>query len=155
MEDRLEFLRKKIDMLIITAPPEKVGTLFAHIYGVSKFCTLLAIKRGLNPDIAATCGMLHDVFYMIDITGTDHAEKGAVLAEEILKNLGSYTEDEIKIITTAIKNHSEKRTVHGEYDELLKDADVMDHCFYNYFFPIANWEFARYNSLLNELGAEN
>jgi len=56
------------------------------------------------------------------------------------------------IVTSAISKHSDKNTIHEPYDELLKDADVMDHCFYNADFPIAEWEAVRYKNLLVEFG---
>lgn len=154
MENRLEVLRKEIDNRIMNGPQDKICLLSAHIYGVSKFCNLLALRRNLNPELAATCGMLHDVYYMTDITGNNHAENGSKLAREILTEMGSYTKEEIDIVCTAIKNHSNKRFVEGIYDELLKDADVLDHCFYNNAFPIADWEIERYNNLLKELSIQ-
>ena len=70
----------------------------------------------------------------------------------MLRTIGLYDDEEIKTITTAISRHSDKKTVHGPYDELLKDADVMSHCFYNHDFPVSEWEIDRYNSLLAEFG---
>ncbi len=84
MKSRLEILREEIDSLIMNGPQNKICLLSAHIYGVSKFCTLLALKRNLDAELAVACGMLHDVYYMKDISGKDHAEKGAILTKEIL-----------------------------------------------------------------------
>lgn len=67
----------------------------------------------------------------------NHAIKGAEQAEAILMALNAY---------------SDKKTVHQPCDELLKDADVMDHCLYNADFPIAEREVFRYNNLLAEFG---
>ncbi|MEG1704782.1 HDIG domain-containing metalloprotein [Niameybacter sp.] len=99
------------------------------LYGVSKFCSLLAKKRNLNSEIAATCGMLHDIGYMADGSSHNHAIEGAKKAETILKAMNAYNDD-----------------------ELLKDADVMDHCFYNNDFEVAEWEVERYHNLLIEFG---
>ncbi len=151
MKSRLEKLREEIDSLIMNGSADKICLLSAHIYGVSKFCTILALKRNLDVELAATCGMLHDVYYMIDITGKNHDKNGAKLAEKILTDSGSYSNKEIDIVTTAIYNHCNKRGIDGLYDELLKDADVMDHCFYDNDAPIAEWEIERYNNLLKEL----
>ncbi len=152
MESRLELIRKEIDKLIMNGPQDKICLLSAHIYGVSKFCTLLALKRNLDAELATTCGMLHDVYYMIDISGKDHAEKGAILANEILNKIDQYNDEEIELITTAIANHGRKLFIDGIYDELLKDADVLDHCLTDNSAPIAEWEVERYNNLLKELG---
>ena len=153
MENRLELLRREIDILVFKdAKPENIRMYISHMYGVARFCTLLAMKRNMNIELATTCGMLHDIHYMTGGESENHALKGAEQADGILKALNVYNENEIKIITSAILKHSDKKTVHEPYDELLKDADVMDHCFYNTDFPIAEWEKIRYRDILKEFG---
>ena len=159
MKNRLEILRSKVDDLIMECGAY-AGEFFSHLYSVSKFGALLALKRGLNPEIAATCGMLHDIYQVTAGTSEQHGAKGALVAEEILREIGLYSDEEIKIITTAIHWHSKKRKFHGPYDELLKDADVMCHFFYNTDFPVRYMGMfphlekgrQRYESLLLELG---
>ena len=151
MENRLETLRNEIDKLISRDNYDKLRMYISHMYGVARFCTLLAIKRNMNIELATTCGMLHDIYYMTGGNADDnHAVNGAKQAETILKGTSAYSDEEIKIITIAISRHSDKGTVHEPYDELLKDADVMDHCFYNADFPVAEWEVVRYKNLLIE-----
>ena len=151
MENRLEILRNEMNKLIYaSSDPRKY---FAHLYFVSLFCTLLALKRELNVELASTCGMLHDIAN-VNGSGGDHALKGSEEAEELLKTINLYNEEEINIITTAISRHSDKKAIHEPYDEILKDADVMSHCLYNYdFFPrqdeIVQY---RFKNLLIELG---
>ena len=152
MENRLEILRNEIDKIIFNEKSDNIRMYISHIYGVAQFCTLLAMKRNLNVELSTTCGMLHDIFYLFDGTGDNHAAKGAEQAETILKAMRLYSDDEIKIVTTAISRHCDKKHIHEPYDELLKDADVMDHCLYNTAFPIAQWETERYRNLLIEFG---
>jgi len=152
MISRLEVLRLEIDRLIFKKQPKNVRYFISHLYGVQRFCTLLAMKRGLDTEIAATCGMLHDIYQVTAGTTEDHAVKGAVVAEKMLKESKLYSAEEISVITTAISRHSKKRKIHGPYDEVLKDGDVLDHCFYNPVFPILEKEIIRYNNLLRELG---
>ena len=152
MENRLETLRIEIDRLIYEKQPEKSRYFVGHLYGVARFCALLALRRNLNPEIASTSGMLHDIYQVTDGTSENHAVMGAKKATEILKTINQYNDEEIKIITTAISRHSDKFATHEPYDELLKDADVLDHCFYNPDFPIAEHEIFRYKNLLMELG---
>ena len=152
MENRLEILRSEIDKLLSKEDTDKLRIYISHMYGVGRFCTLLAIKRKMNMELATTCGMLHDIYYMTGGTSDNHAAKGAEQAEIIMKALNLYSDNEVKTVITAISKHSHKETVDGPYDELLKDADVMDHCFYNADFPVADWEMDRYKSLLNEFG---
>ena len=98
-----------------------------------------------------TAGMLHDI---ANVNGgsDNHAADGAVQAEVLLKSMKLYSDDEIAIITTAIARHDAKSATHEAYDELLKDADVLSHCFYNPDFPVNEWERKRYQNLLLELG---
>ena len=151
MINRLEALRLIIDDLIFEKQPNNVRYFISHLYGVQRFCTLLAMKRGLDAEIAATCGMLHDIYQVTAGTTEEHAIKGAKVAEKILKSTKQYSKEEIDVITTAISWHSKKKKIHGPYDELLKDADVLDHCFYNPVFPVLEKEIVRYNNLLREL----
>jgi uncharacterized protein len=152
MENRLEVLRNEIDDLINHSD---MRLCVSHVYGVAKFCSLLAMKRDMNIELAATCGMLHDIHWITGGSIDSHAAKGAEQAKTILKAINLYSEDEIRIITTAIFNHSDKGSVHDPYSEMLKDADVLDHCFYNADFPIADKEIVRYKNLLSELGIKH
>ena len=61
MENRLETLRNEIDKLIYEKQPEKIRFYIEHIYSVARYCSLLALKRTLNQEIAMTSGMLHDI----------------------------------------------------------------------------------------------
>jgi len=151
MENRLETLRNEIDKLIYEKQPEKIRFFIEHIYSVARYCSLLALKRNLNQELAMTSGMLHDIAN-VTVGGDNHALVGAEQAEALLKTLNLYNDREIKIITTAISRHSDKKATHEPYDELLKDADVMSHCFYNPDFPVSDWEMGRYTNILIELG---
>ena len=110
MENRLEILRNEIDKIIFNEKSDHIRMYISHMYGVARFCTLLAMKRNLNVELATTCGMLHDIFYMSGGTSVNHAAKGAEQAETILKTMRLYSDDEIKIVTTAISRHSDKKT---------------------------------------------
>ena len=152
MENRLETLRIEIDKLIFEKQPEKIRFFIEHLYSVARYCSLLALKRKLNPEIAMTSGMLHDIANVNGSGGDNHALKGAEEAEDFLRTIKLYSDEDITIITTAISRHSDKGAVHEPYDEILKDADVLSHCFYNPDFPVSDWEIERYTNLLIELG---
>jgi HD superfamily phosphodiesterase len=152
MANRLEQLRNEVDRLIMIHQPNNVRYFVNHLYGVSEYCALLALRRGLDPEIAATSGMLHDIYQVTRGTTEEHAVKGAKVAEKILKSMKAYNNAEIAVITTAISRHSKKRKFHEPYDELLKDADVMSHCFYNTGFQLIDKDVDRYEKLLVELG---
>jgi len=153
MRNRLELLRLDIDKLIMSKQPGSSRYFIMHLYGVSRFCSLLALRRNLDVDLAATCGILHDIYQITHGTIEKHAVKGAIEAEKILRAIGLYSDEEIFIITEAISTHSKKRIVHeSPYAELLKDADVLDHCLYNPDYPVIEKEQVRYENLLKELG---
>jgi len=151
-KNRLENLREKINEIIYAKQPDSADYFFSHLYGVSKFCALLATRRNLNAELASTAGMLHDIYQITHDKIENHAEEGAKVAEKILRDMKLYSDDEISIISTAISTHSKKRKVHEPFAELLKDADVLDHCMYNPAFPVADKEVERYKKLLTELG---
>ena len=152
MSNRLERLRFEVDRMITEHQPYNARYFINHLYGVSEYCALLAVRRGLDPELAATSGMLHDIYQVTDGTTEEHAVKGAVIAEQILRFMKSYSDEEIAVITTAISRHSKKRKLHDPYDEILKDADVMSHCFYNTGYPVIEKDALRYERLLEELG---
>jgi len=154
MSNRLERLRFEVDKLIAEFQPHNARYFFNHLYGVSEYCALLALRRGLDPELAAASGMLHDIYQVTAGSIEQHAVLGAEVAEGVLLATGLYEKDEIAVITTAISRHSKKRKLHDPYDEVLKDADVMSHCFYNTGFPPVEKEVLRYGRILEELGCD-
>jgi len=149
---RLELLRGEVIRLIYSNCPNESHYFIPHLYGVSSFCVLLAKRRGLDAELAAACGLLHDIYQVTHGTISNHAVNGAVIADEILRAIGYYSEEEIRVITTAVSKHSKKRKFHEPYDELLKDADVLDHSLHNPNHPIIDKEKLRYENLMIELG---
>ena len=150
--DRIEKLRGYIDEVLLSNKnimERRNG--YIHLYGVSQLSVILAKKRNLNQEIAIMGGMLHDIYTYKFEYSKDHGEKGAVLAHKILEELQIATSTEIDIICSAIQNHSNKEMIDSEYDELLKDADVLQHCIYNPMIPVKSHELKRYNDLLIEL----
>lgn len=151
--DRLEKLRLLVDGILDSQQNIEIRRCgYVHLYGVSLFCSLLAQKRGLDPDFAAAMGMLHDISSYKTGFPKDHARLGAIEARTILLSLNLFSELEIDIICTAIKNHSTKIEKHTGYDELLKDADVLHHHFYNVSQGCPEKEVLRAKNLFSELG---
>lgn len=61
--NRIEKLRKVVDEILLRQSNEdNLCCGFVHLYGVATICSILAIKRGLNPEIASAAGMLHDIY---------------------------------------------------------------------------------------------
>ena len=149
---RLKELREYIDTELNQLPDDKRISATAHLYGVSLAASILAKKRGLDEELAAMAGMLHDMHAYKSGSYDDHAHLGAGLARNILEKLDLTTMEETDTICSAIYHHDDKLVVDFPMDELLKDADVIDHCFKDSSKAIKEKEQARYEKLCQELG---
>ena len=98
--------------------------------------------------------MLHDIYTYAKMDSKDHAHKGAALAREILTSLQITNEDKTEIICHAIYTHSEKELIHPAFNEVLIDADVLQHCLYNPMSEILLHEKNRFEKLKIELGLQ-
>lgn len=151
--NRIEILRKYIDEIILNMTDvEERRCAYMHLYGVAQSCTLIALKRKENAELATMAGMLHDIYSYAKMDTKEHAHKGSILAREILQTLRITNDYETKMICDAIYNHSEKELIHSQFDEILKDADVFQHCLYNPMFEIKPHEKNRYEKLKLEFG---
>ena len=110
MESRIEILREYINTRIHSINDffEQRGY-YQHLYGVSNFCALIALKRNQNAELATIAGMLHDIYTYKSKNSNDHAKNGALLAKEILDELNITNGEETNLICTAISKHSEKK----------------------------------------------
>ena len=151
--NRIEQVRQIVDETLRQQSNEEERRCgFVHLYGVAQACALLALRRGLDPELGMIAGMLHDLCSYKTLDTTDHGPRGAVLARDILEDLGSFEPNDVDIICHAIEHHSDKAGVHGPFDELLKDADVLAHHLYNTLFPVIDKEKDRLPAVLAELG---
>lgn len=80
----------------------------------------------------------------------DHAHLGAAYAGEVLGDLT--TPEETDIICAAIWHHDSKAEINTAMDEILKDADVIDHSLSDPKKAVKEREQARYAKLVRELG---
>ena len=150
---RLKELRKYVDGKIGEIPDEeKRNSAIVHLYGVSLAATMIAKKRGLDPEIASMAAMLHDLYAYESGSYDDHAHKGAELARKILGELKLTTDEETDIICSAIYHHDDKLVIDSPMDECLKDADVIHHCMNDLSKAIKEKEQARYDDLCKEFG---
>lgn len=99
--------------------------------------------------------MLHDIYYYRTGIGDNHAHNGAEYVRPILRDLQIFNEEEQRLILSAIFNHSDKKNSNDEYDELLKDADVMQHFLYNTKLDIFQKEAVRLKKLFQEFNLNN
>ena len=150
---RLKELRQYVDgELNAMENPDKRNGAIVHLYGVSLAATMIAKKRGLDPELASMAAMLHDLYAYKSGSYDDHAHKGAELAREILDRLALTTQEETETICSAIYHHDDKYDMDGPMDEALKDADVIHHCMNDLSKAVKDKEKARYESLCREFG---
>ena len=150
---RLNDLRKYVDHeLNNMEDADKRISAVAHLYGVSLAATMIAKKRGLDPEIASMTAMIHDLYAYKTGSYDDHAHKGAELARQMLNELHLTDEAEMDMICSAIYHHDDKLVMDGPMDEVLKDADVIHHCMNDLSKPIKEKEQARFDRLCAEFG---
>jgi len=153
MKNRIEELRKFIDKTISNTGNEEVQRFgYIHLYGVAQFCAMIALKRKQNVELAIMAGMLHDLYTYKMMDSKGHAKKGSVLAKEILDSLKLTTDEETDMICGAIFKHSDKKSRHFDFTEVLVDADVLQHYLYNVTLPIIEKDKERLANLIAEFG---
>ena len=146
---RTKELRNYVNAMIMTMDnKDKIPAALEHLYGVSLAATLLAKKRGENQELAAMAGMLHDIHAYMSGSYDDHAHLGAEMARKILEEVGVTTAEENDIICSAVYHHDDKLVVDGPMDEILKDADVIDHCYNDVSKNVKEKEQARYDAMV-------
>ena len=152
---RLKELRRYVDAeLNRMEDADKRISAVNHLYGVSLAATMIAKKRGMDPEIAAMAAMMHDLAAYKSGSYDDHAHKGADLARAILTELALTDEQETEMICSAIYHHDDKLIVDGPMDEVLKDADVIHHCMNDLSKSVKDKEKARFEALCREFGME-
>lgn len=153
MENRIDVLRETIDeVLMAISDPYNRRCACLHLYGVAQACALIAMKRGVDVELATMAGMLHDLHIYKSGDGRDHAREGALLAREVLCALGLTDARETDLICAAIHNHSTKDGCFAQLDEALIDADVIQHVLYDATKPVMPHEAERFARLAEEFG---
>lgn len=152
---RIDTVRQYVDeMLQACEDKEDARCGYVHLYGVGQACALIALHRGHDrafAELAEIAGMLHDFATYKDRARENHAQRSSVLARAILMQTNVFTQEEIDMICQAISRHSDKMEVHTDMDEILKDADVMQHWLRN---PLEEYFFSqeRVQKLIAEFG---
>lgn len=139
---RIDGIRRYVDGMLKNCDDKEISRNgYVHLYGVGQACALLALRRGYDrnyAELAEIAGMLHDFSKYKENAEENHAEKSSREAERILLSTGQFTRDETEMICSAIRKHSNKRQIDAAFDEILKDADEMQHWLRNpveeYFF---------------------
>lgn len=122
-----------------------------HMASSARCAYMLALKRGADPELAACAACVHDFGRILTGKQKNHAEAGYEPVQDFLKSTGLFSDDEIRMIALAVKNHSRKTEVGTLIEEIVKDADVID-C-YQYGLPFDRPEKeSRYEAWRKEYG---
>ena len=150
---RIRELQKRVHRVLEKIEDgDKRARAVAHLHGVALAAAMLAKKRGENAELATMAGLLHDLYAYKSGSYDDHAHLGADYARRLLNKLALTTGAETDVICTAIWHHGDKAEVNGPMDEILKDADVIDHSLSDPTKEVKAHEVARYAKLREELG---
>jgi uncharacterized protein len=129
--ERLEQVRTLVDEILEKQEDVKMRRAgYVHLYGVSLCATALAMHRGLDIERCAVIGLLHDISTYQTGSSRNHEKKSADAAEVLLSAIKGFSLEEIGCISEAIALHRKKRETHGEYAEMIKDADALQHYLY-------------------------
>ena len=152
MQNRIEILRRYIeDFLYSSRKDIRIRAFYYnHMVCVSQFCALIALRRGEDVELATMAGLLHDIYTFIYFDSTKHAKNGSILAREILDELKLTTEEETDKICSAVRHHSKKSGSFSPFDEVLIDADVMEHSLHNATMPPFDKDKIRFEKLIKE-----
>ena len=102
---------------------------FEHVLRVYSNAEKICKKEKANKKLVLSAALLHDIisFPKSDKRSKTSSTKSAIKAKKILKKL-DYSNNEIKIITDAIENHSfsKNKTPKSIEGKILQDADRLD-----------------------------
>ena len=107
-----------------------------HVMGSIKGATLLANKRGLDPEIVTIAMILHDLGRIPTGVFKGHDITGAPLVERIMQRIGDFTQEEIDLVVRLTRTHRQKDQIGDPYEECIRDADILD----IYLSGIAGWK---------------
>jgi uncharacterized protein len=135
-----------------------------HMYSTMQLGKLVALKRGIDPELAAMTCMFHDIYSLMTGQYKDHGIKAEKHIREIIDEYNIEIRDELKPITdieiekiiSAIKVHSDKLQISSEpLTELLKDVDTLDSYLHGFTQDKNSGRIKRGNNLLKELNIDH
>ena len=130
---RLDMVRQRVDEMLLAIDDDNYRRAgYVHMYGSGFAAAIIALKRGHNTEyaeLANIAGILHDYisYENRELDNHDHAHLCEPIVRKLLIDLKIFADSEIEMICSAVYNHSDKDDIDSEFDEIVKDADVMHH----------------------------
>ena len=155
---RIDTIRQYVDTLLKSCDNQEIcRNGYVHLYGVGQAAAFIAMYRGhyrKYAELAEVAGMLHDISKYTDKIEENHEQRSSEQAKQILEDSKAFTNEEINLISKAIRAHRNKDCMDDEFDEILKDADELQHYLRN---PREEYYFIkdRTQKLIQEFRLEN
>ena len=117
--NRIEVISAVVSEMIATLPEERRQKAYIHLFGTAQTAGLIALRRGVNAELAQISGLLHD--YRKYLTGVDekHAEESADAVMPILAKTGLILQHVLQNTTLPIRDKYEKR-----FEKLKKEFSL-------------------------------
>ncbi|MFQ5980164.1 MAG: HD domain-containing protein [Candidatus Heimdallarchaeota archaeon] len=131
------------------------------MYSTSQLAKLLALKRGIDPELAGLACAFHDIHSILTGLYRDHGLKAqphlhSIITEyneECKSSLLEITNDEEEHLVKAIAGHSDKIAIHADaLTELVKDVDSLDAYLHGWTTKAIGGRLPRVRRILGELG---
>lgn len=124
--NRLERIRGLVhETFEAMASERKRKYAYIQLNGVSSFASMMALKRGQSEELAAIIGLLHNYYEYKTGVPQFPGPNSADTVRPLLKEMNIFTDEELTTILRAIFYQKDRTTVHGTYEEIIKDAYVL------------------------------
>lgn len=149
---RLESVCVLVQEMIISIGCEQLRQgAYIHLYGVSSFASMLAMKRGRNQELAAIIGLLHNYYFFKTGVKGFPGPNSADTVRPLLREMNMFTNEELTLILNAIFYQEDRNKVQGPYEEILKDAQALHSYFQNIRYDLTLQDNTRLRNVLREL----
>ncbi len=123
-ESVFERIRRRSEEYLRFSPHDRY-----HAERVQRLAVRIALEEGADVDVVRAAALLHDVARAMEDEGRveDHAEEGARIGEEILREVG-FPEEKMRRAIECIKVHRFRggKCAGSIEAEVLQDADRLD-----------------------------
>ncbi|MHA2500843.1 MAG: HD domain-containing protein [Candidatus Hodarchaeales archaeon] len=157
----LALIQSKIQRLTEDGREIPLSWSVQHLYSTSQLVKLLALKRGIDVELAGLTCAFHDIYSLLTGLYADHGPKAATYVREIVeeyneksnRDVPEISEQEIQHIVKAIAEHSDKTSVSTDpLAELVKDVDTIDAYLHGMTTTAADGRLQRAKKVFQELG---
>ena len=159
----LIIIQKKAEKSVVEKRELPLVWSYMHMFSTMPVAKLLALRRGLDPELASLTCAFHDIHTLLTGSTENHGVNAAKHIREIVLEynqnsrgkLPEITEEEVDRIINAIAVHSDKKIIANDpLAELLKDVDSLD----SYLHGLIQWKesgrIPRGNKVLKEFNID-